>query len=345
MTRSPLRGYLADKVTANRWGDENSSFGSTEEQVSHSDAQIPVLKAWAVTRRKKVASRGRRKAIQVAPLNADAPTQECESLLLDHLDFIDRTVAAIARRNALSDWEADDLGGQVKLRLINDDYAILRKFRGKSRLTTYLTTVIHNLFRDYRIQQWGKWRPSAAARRHGDLGVQLEALLYRDRFGFDEAVELLRTRYAVEQSLAELLDVAADIRPRTTRRFESDTVLSRLEGAERGDQRVIDSERAGLQERMKEALSSALAALEPEDRLILRLRFADGLTIRAIASTLDLDQRRIYARVQRVLECVREDIKKRGLRSEEILDLLGWPACAVEVGLSDAFPLLSRETA
>jgi RNA polymerase sigma factor (sigma-70 family) len=313
--------------------------------MSHSEAQVPVLKGWAVTRRKEASPKARRKAVRVAPLGAGATEDECQEMLLDHLDFIDRMVAAIARRQALSDWEADDLGGQVKLRLLSNDYAILRRFQGKSRLTTYLTTVIHNLFRDYRIQQWGKWRSSAAAKRHGDVGVQLEALLYRDRFGFDEAVEILRTRYSVEGSLAELLEIAATIRPRTNRRFESDTVLSRLEAAERGDQRVVDRDLAELQARMKDAMSSALAALEPEDRLILRLRFADGLTIRAIAATLDLDQRRIYARVERVLNQVREDIFKTGLRSEEILDLLDWPACAVEVGLTDAFPLLSEEIA
>ncbi len=313
--------------------------------MSHSDAQVPVLKAWAVTRRKQGAVKPRSTPHRAAPLTADASEEDCRALLLDHLDFVDRTVGAIARRNALGAWEADDLGSQVKLRLLSDDYAILRKFRGKSRLTTYLTTVIQNLFRDYRIQKWGKWRPSAAAKRHGDLGVQLEALLYRDRFNFDEAIEILRTRYLVTATLEEVLEVAAAIRPRTTRRFESEAVLSRLEATERGDQRVVDGERVALQARMREALSVALATLEPEDRLILKLRFADGFTIRAIAATLDLDQRRIYARVQRVLDQVREQIMKEGLRSEEILDLLGWPACAVEVGLTDAFPLLSEETA
>jgi RNA polymerase sigma factor for flagellar operon FliA len=38
--------------------------------------------------------------------------------------------------------EADDFASHPKLKLIEDDYAILRKFQGRSSLRTYLTVVI-----------------------------------------------------------------------------------------------------------------------------------------------------------------------------------------------------------
>ncbi len=268
-------------------------------------------------------------------LRGGATEDECRSLLLENLDFIERTVRAIARRNALSHWEADDLAGQVKLRLISGDYAVFRKFRGKSQLTTYLTTVIQNIFRDFRIQQWGKWRPSAAAKRCGEVGVQLEALLYRDGFTVSEAFELLRTRFGVDTADRELHEIVDKLRPRTTRRFESDVVLSSLSAPERGDRRVVDGERLAAQERVSGALKAALAGLSAEDRLILKLRFADGLTIRAIAKTLGLDQRRIYGRVRKLLSEVRARIVEAGVRCEEALELLDWPACEIEAGLGD----------
>jgi RNA polymerase sigma factor for flagellar operon FliA len=266
-------------------------------------------------------------------------------MLLEHLGFIDRTVGAVARRHALSRWEADDFGGQVKLKLIADDYAVWRKFRGKSRLTTYLTTVIQNLFRDYRIQQWGKWRPSAAAKRIGDVGVQLEALLYRDGFSFSEVTELLRTRFDCEASEQDLIDMAAQIRPRSSRRFEGDAALSMLRSADRSDERIADLDRAATMRRLQGVLRRVLASLESEDRLILKLRFVDGFTIRSIASTLDFDPRRIYGRVRRLLRRVREGIVEEGIRCEEVLDLLDWPACAVEVGLADAQPIVWKKSA
>ncbi len=285
---------------------------------------------------RRAAARGSRATAGPArSLARGASETDYEALLLDNLEFIDRTVGAIARRNALSPWEADDLAGHVKLRLIADDYAIFRKFRGQSRITTYLTTVIQNLYRDFRIQRWGKWRPSAAAKRLGEVGVQLEALLYRDHFTFGEAAELLRRRCGVQTSDLELLDVAARLRPRTTRRFESDARLAHLDGSERGDRYVVDGELARAQERIQRALANTLASLESEERLLLRLRFADGLTLRAIAAALDLDQRRIYSRMRKLLRDVRERIVEQGIRCEEVLDLLDWPACAVEAGLTD----------
>ncbi len=262
-----------------------------------------------------------------------ADSSAYESLLLAHLDFIERTVAAVARRNAVAPWDAEDLAGQVRLRLIANDYAVLRKFEGRSRLTTYLTTVIHNIFRDFRIQRWGKWRPSAAARRMGELGVQLEALLYRDRFGSREAFAILRDRFEVEASDGELEAMAGRLRPRTSRRIETDAALAGLESAERGDRGVRERERAAALGRVASALRRVLASLEAEDRLILRMRFADGLTIRAIAAALKLDPRPMYTRVQRLLLEVRRRIEAEGVDCDEVLDLLDEPGSDLEAGL------------
>ncbi|MFQ5349454.1 MAG: sigma-70 family RNA polymerase sigma factor [Thermoanaerobaculia bacterium] len=256
-----------------------------------------------------------------------------EAILLEHLEFIERTVASVARRNAVAPWDAQDLAGQVKLRLMTNDYAVLRRFEGRSRLTTYLTTIIHNIFRDFRIQRWGKWRPSAAAKRMGDLGVQLEALLYRDRFGVQEAFTLLRERFDVEATDRQLESMVGRLRPRTTRRIESDRALTRLASAERGDRGVRERERTETKLRVAAALCKVLASLDPEDRLILRMRFADGLTIRAIAGGLDLEQRRMYTRVQRLLVEVRRLIEGEGIDCDEVLDLLDDPGGDLEAGL------------
>ena len=299
---------------------------------------------WAVRRTKRV-TRDRFEAGSDRPLGDDATSQECRELLMEQLGFVDRTVRSIARRHALPPWEIDDFGSQVKMRMISNDYGVLRSFQGKSLLTTYLTTVIQNLFRDFRIQKWGKWRASAVAKGMGEVGVRFEALLYRDNFSFDEASAILRARSEEEITDEELIDMATRIRPRASRRYESDGVLSRLRGPERGDQSVVDSERAETLTRLESALRAVLSGLDTEDRLILRLRFSEGFTIRSIAATLDFDRRRIYSRVRRLLCDVRERIEAEGVRCEDVLDVLDWPAGAVEAGLSDVDEGLSRQSA
>lgn len=263
---------------------------------------------------------------QHRPLPGGAPrlraAEHYEALLLENLPFIERTVASIARRNALKPWDADDFEGLVKLRLVADDFAVLRKFEGRAKLTTFLTTVIQNLFRDFRIQRWGKWRPSAAAKRIGEIGIQLETLLYRDGFASNEAFQILRDRYDVLASDTELDAIAAQVRPRTNRRFEDDSLLEKLAAPERADQNVLDRERRFRTLRAVKALREAVAHLAPEDRLILRLRFCDSLTIRAIADTLELPRRRMYTRLRKLLGDVRVGIENQGVDCEEVLDLL-----------------------
>jgi RNA polymerase sigma factor (sigma-70 family) len=289
------------------------------------------LRGVADTRRaRRQAQERRKRSSAVTTRIRNGSNAEYEALLLENLSFIERTVSSIARRHAVKPWDRDDFEGLVKLRLVADDYAVLRKFQGRSKLTTFLTSVIQNLFRDFRIQRWGKWRSSASAKRLGDLGVQLESLLYRDRFSFQEACEILRERFDVQASDAQLATMAGEIQPRTTRRFESDATLASLEAPERGDQALLDGEREDTLERARQALCRALAELSLDDRLILKMRFAECITIRAIAETLDVEPRQMYGRLQQLLGDVRRRVEEQGVSCEDVLGLLAWPKCELE---------------
>src|SRR5688572_33281588 len=96
-----------------------------------------------------------------------------EKLYLENLRSIERIAAFVARRNHLSADEAAEFIQEVRVRLLDDNYAIIRKFEGRSSLTTYLTTVINHLFHQCRVEMWGKWRPSAEAKRLGNKAITL----------------------------------------------------------------------------------------------------------------------------------------------------------------------------
>src|SRR5919109_1132038 len=95
--------------------------------------------------------------------------QALEALFLRNLGWIERALASVCRRYGVSRDDAEDFASWAKLKLVEDDYAVLGKFRDESSITTYLTVVIAMLFRDYRVQRWGRWRPSADARRRGPV--------------------------------------------------------------------------------------------------------------------------------------------------------------------------------
>jgi|SRR5438876_9252438 len=86
-----------------------------------------------------------------------------EAVFLSQLDLIERVIAFVCARQHVASTDADDFSSFVKLKFVENDYALLAKFEGRSSLRTFLTVVIQRLFLDHRITAWGKWRPSATA--------------------------------------------------------------------------------------------------------------------------------------------------------------------------------------
>jgi RNA polymerase sigma factor for flagellar operon FliA len=249
--------------------------------------------------------------------------QKLEALFLSQLGWIERVLAVTCRRHALAHAEAEDFASWVTLRLIEDDYAVFRKFRGESSLTTYLAVVIAMLFRDYRTQRWGRWRPSAAARRRGPLVVRLETLVYRDRLRLEQAAELLRTAGQTRLSDRDLAAVLSELPVRRPMRPTDvgPEPLSDAPAFERADDLVLaDEVDAG-----RAAIDEALERLPVEDRLILRMRFWQGLSVAEIARGLGLEQKPLYRRIDRALSSLRGSLKGAGLSRDDVRTVLaGW---------------------
>src|SRR3954453_151419 len=118
---------------------------------------------------------------------------DAEEVFLTNLCLIDKAIGYVCHRNRIGRDEEEEFGSYVKYKLIESNYAIIRKFEGRSTFSTYMTTVVQRMFFQYRVQMWGKWRPSAQARRLGDKGITLERLLTRDAHTYSEAVAVLTT--------------------------------------------------------------------------------------------------------------------------------------------------------
>ena len=93
-----------------------------------------------------------------------------EREFLDHLPVIDQVVQFIGRRHRLDPGAIEELQSAIHLKIIDNDYEVLRKFEGRSSMRTYLTAVVQRHFLDSRTALWGRWRPCACARRAGPSG-------------------------------------------------------------------------------------------------------------------------------------------------------------------------------
>lgn len=238
--------------------------------------------------------------------------QPARSLFEANVDLIRNLAHAIARWRRLRREEAEEFTSYVWLRLMEDDYRILRSFEGRSSLRTFLVTVLHRLLLDFRIQAWGKWRPSAAVRRLGPEAVELDRLISRDGHSPESAAELLGGRPG-GPARDELWALAVRIPRRVRLRLEGETALYELPARESADERALERERRTLLRRLRGHLADALRALPDEDRRILRMRYAQGMTVRKIASTLEVEDRRMYRRLERCLAKLRATLERQGV--------------------------------
>jgi RNA polymerase sigma factor (sigma-70 family) len=243
-------------------------------------------------------------------------------LLLANLDVLGELVRSQARRYGLSDEDRDELESYVRLRLLDNDYLILRRFEGRSSLRTYLTVVVQRLFVDFGNRTWGKWRPSAAARQMGPLAEALESLLYRRGLSFDEACQVLHGDPAWGKlSRRQLAELAQRLAPRTWGRPAA-------KGAPSGEQpdRAPDPEQKAVQRAMAASVGNALGVAfrrqKARDRLILRLRYVEGLSVAEIARTLSLPHKSLYKRIDVLLDHLRRDLRAAGVDAGDVVTLL-----------------------
>src|SRR5262245_27631597 len=230
------------------------------------------------------------------------PFASDEARFLAVLPVIDDVTNQVCRRNHLNGTEADDFRSDVRMHFIERNYEVLRKFEGRSQLTTYLTVVIQRLFIDRRNRDWGRWRPSAAAKRLGPTGILLERLIVRDGWPQEQALELVAINHGVviDDTLRALCDKLAERTP--SRRMVSEEDAGEI--ADKGsaaDDNVVRAEQDFLARRVRSALDRARLMLAPVERLILRMRFEDRLSVADIARTLTLDQRRLYRTIEQLL--------------------------------------------
>lgn len=242
---------------------------------------------------------------------------DLKALFVSHLPTIEKIVACLARRRRLHPDAAEDFSSWAKLRFIENDYAILAKFRGESSLSTYLTMVLAMLLREYHVQERGRWRPSAAAKRSGPLGIRLETLVHRDGMALAIVGNMLRSAGETALSDRELAAIVSTFPRRTPiRPTESDAALDYAESVDRADEALLYEEARDEQARVRKALYTALDVLDDEDRLIVRLRFMEGMSVAEVARALRVPQMPLYPRIKSALRRLRAGLEESGVSSD-----------------------------
>lgn len=251
--------------------------------------------------------------------------EEGSELLTANRGLIRKAVDFVCRRYRFDIDDAEDFASVVNLRLIENDYAILRAYEKRSSFATYLSIVIQRMALDYRNHVWGKWRASAAATRLGDVAVNLEQLLHRDGKTFDDALAILAKKYdgVTRDSLRAL---AAQLPERAPRHRDVDLEEAEpyaIAGPVAVEEKIRDDERRTAAAQLRRLLAAAFERMPDDDRLLLQLRYEQGLTVAQIARALGRDQKLLYRQLERRMKEIRAELQRSGIASADVADLIG----------------------
>jgi RNA polymerase sigma factor (sigma-70 family) len=246
-----------------------------------------------------------------------------------HSETIKQVIDYVCRRHRLPPDKADDLESWVNLRLIENDYAVLREYKGLSKLRTYLHSVVINAYLDWRNAEWGRFRYSAAARRLGVVAMELERLVLRDKRDYEDAVQTLVST-GVTRSREECDRLWAQLKRRSRRtEVPADEFDDRLQEPVDPLQWLDFDDPQRMADRVGRVLAESLRGLPPQEQVILRLWFVDEFTVPQIARALGFEskaeEKALYRRIERSLKNLGEVLTAAGLTAEQTLELLDNP--------------------
>jgi RNA polymerase sigma factor (sigma-70 family) len=260
----------------------------------------------------------------------DAP-----AIFVANLPLVERVADRVCRHWRVYGADAEDFVSLVKLALIENDYAILRKWEQRSSLAGYLTVVIQRLLLNERTRVRGRWHASAEATRMGQAAMLLEALIRRDGRSIDEAMPLVA---GVDQSLtrAEVESMAARLRERSVRPrvVEIDETIERsIASSDAADAALLAGESCLLGRRAAVVIRDALASFTVEERMIVRFRFASSMTPPKIAAALQMSLRTFYRRLDELLVRLRRALLDADIDAESIESVIDASLDDLDFGL------------
>ncbi|HWM92494.1 MAG TPA: sigma-70 family RNA polymerase sigma factor [Thermoanaerobaculia bacterium] len=246
-----------------------------------------------------------------------------EELYHQSLEALPPILRGLGREKRLSPEDLEDLRSDIQVKLLEDDYRVLRRWDNRSSLKGYLGTVVYNIWHDRVRREKGKVRVSTAARQLGPPAPELEVLLGRQGLTFDQAYQAIKPRFP-GLSRGEAEEIAAQLNPKPGRIFESEDVVTRQPDLEPAGDKLLEQREKLVKKRKAFALMHGLLSeLPEEDRILLVRAHGEGVKFSCIARSLGIDQRSLYRRNERLITKLRTNLEEAGIRWEDLSEVLG----------------------
>lgn len=234
--------------------------------------------------------------------------------------------------HAFEAFDGDDLQNRVLERLTKDNYKVIRDFAGRSKMTTYLITIIQHEAYDLRRQMSGRDRSRERAQKLGSVAEVLHDLVCHRGYNLNAAREHIESTMGIVVPFSSLETMLAQIRGRGPLHHGDGSLAAKEIGTDHGMQAVwidpgnnpeenlCDQE---LKTTVDKVLSDLMKGLTGEEKLMIRMRFpAEGekpKTMQEIGKILGCTEKAVDGRIRRILIKFRENLLGNGLGPSDII--------------------------
>ncbi len=253
-------------------------------------------------------------------LSSREPWQAWTEFLETYSPIILRTVQAFEREPD----SRTDCFLFVCQRLSESQFRRLRRYQpgGRARFTTWLQVVVRNLCLDWHRQEYGRQRVFESVARLDPLDQEVFREVYTRGLSREDCffrLRLARASLTWEEVDRSLERIQQQLTPRqqwllSARRPKLESLQGEPDGEQEVSQRQVvdprpDPETLAAMKEQEDALERALGRLSAPERLLLRLRFDQGLTLLEIARLAELkDPQTTDRRIREILEKLRREL-------------------------------------
>jgi RNA polymerase sigma factor (sigma-70 family) len=242
--------------------------------------------------------------------------------ILSSSDILER-IEAICRRHFSSENDQNESYVFILDSLKADNFKRLRAYQGKSKLTTYLYSLVNSLIIDFRRKRYGRRRIPAGVAKLGTWAEAVYRLVCWQKFSFDDAYDFLQIEGLFEGSYERYLEEIAPIRKAPCREnpaFQSlnEVGSKSLETMSNASSNPLDFLIGKLdhQRRIKalQIVRETTAELSPEDQILVKLVYGSEQPVKAVATIMGFSASSARRRLKRLLNRYRERLLSEGIR-------------------------------
>lgn len=275
--------------------------------------------------------------MQPKPLTHSS-VEDVKKAVLAHLELIDR----LAAKKYLDTSLAGEASMYVLEKLEQDNWQRVRKFEDKAKFSTFLAVLTRRLLEDFSRKKFGRARPPAWVKRLGGLWLEVFRRLCMERLSLPDTVTTLRSEIPARSS-GEIEEVAHTILLKISTCGEQRGRETLIENEDFDHPNHLEDHCKAsiedvLQERDERLLLDAISrefltendevtslhagikrlqqigiTLNHEERLMLRLRFSEGMTFAATGQLLGMSEEQTRRKVKALLTMLRDKFTLAGM--------------------------------